>query len=332
MSNVARGDGTGNPPYSSVAFLISAFNAERFIFDAVQSALAQTHPNTSVWVLDDGSTDGTWDVLSQIEHPSLHRFRRENRGKPATMNELLDLCGTTYFLMQDADDLSMPDRAEIVAKRLDSDPEIALVLTGYEVFIDERRRYRISHAMSDAEVSSAIDSYTIPSLDPTMGGRVDVARKFRFNSSMPITEGIDLIWRIGEQSRVAVIGDVLYRYRIHNSSITKVDTARVTRQHAMATAAAMSRRTGRLVTEEEAIDTFGIEHDDANNMDGIYTQATRSALALGDRREALRIGVHSALRMRLGLSYVKPLFLAIGGPRFARWTQRRPKDVPRRIA
>lgn len=318
MANTICGEPTGVPPDSSVAILISAFNAEPFIFDAVHSALAQNHPNTSVWVLDDGSTDGTWDVLARIDHPRLHRFRRENRGKPATINELLDKCEATYFLMQDADDLSLPTRAAVVARQLDRDPGLALVLTGYEAFIDERRRYRVSMPMSDEEVSRVIDSYAIPSLDPTMGGRVDIARAFRFDPSLRITEGIDFIWRVGEQARVAVLGDVLYRYRIHSSSITKVDTAKVTKQLAAATAAAMTRRTGQAVTEEDAIRTFGIHHDAANNMHGIYVQATRSALAKGERREALRVGLHSAMQFRLGAIYLKPLILAIGGPRFAR--------------
>jgi glycosyltransferase involved in cell wall biosynthesis len=308
---------------SSLAVLISAFNAERYIVESVTSALSQTYQNTSVWVIDDGSTDRTWDLLSQIESPRLHRFSRRNRGKAASINELLERCGATYFAMQDADDLSDPERAAVVVKRLDEDPDLALVLSGYEAFIDGRRKYRISRSISTDEVARIIDSYSVPSHDATMAGRVDIARAIGFDSSFRIGQGIDFIWRVGERHRVLVVPEVLYRYRVHGESTTLSSTAELTYKSARVTAAAVSRRTGSTVTEEEVIKRFGIRHDVANNMYGTYALAVRTAIAEGDRSRAIRVGLHSAWRVRLGPRYLRPLLLALGGDRVADWRRAR---------
>lgn len=308
-------DGAG----PTIAFLVSAFNAEAYIRDAVSSALDQANANVSVWVLDDGSTDATASELSEIDDPRLHVIRRPNRGKAASMNELLELCGTEYFAMQDADDLSVSNRAQIAIDHLERDPELAMVLSGYEAFIDDRRRYRISRAIPPEEVARIITRFSVPSHDPTMVGRVDIARSVGFNPRFRIGQGIDFIWRVGEQHRVAVIPDVLYRYRVHEGSTTHRGSTDLTRSLAGVTAEAVARRTGRVMTVEEVIEQFEIRHDPANNMYGIYTLAVRSALTNGDRREAIRVGLHAARRVRLGPRYLRPLLLALVGERVDRW-------------
>lgn len=86
-----------------VSILIPCFNAERFIEEAVVSALAQDYPNKEVIVIDDGSTDKSLEVLRNFDN-SVRIISRENLGGNPTRNELLKLANGTWIQFLDADD------------------------------------------------------------------------------------------------------------------------------------------------------------------------------------------------------------------------------------
>jgi glycosyltransferase involved in cell wall biosynthesis len=297
----------------TIAFLISAYNAEPYIVGSVRSALDQTYPNVVVWVIDDGSTDQTWDRLLQFDDERLHLRRRQNRGKPASMNELLDCCDAPYFAMQDADDISLPNRAERLVATLSEDPDLALVLSGYTAFFEGGQTYRISRRLNPADAKRLVDEFQMPSHDPTMGGRVASARVVRFDEHLRGVEGVDFVWRTAETEKIAVLPDVLYQYRIHDQSTTRSGTVSLSRSMATVYGNALSRRTGLEFTESEILDRFGIRHDASNNLWAIQVMAVQTALQEQDRRTALRVGLESLRNMRRGVRYIKPLAIAIRG-------------------
>jgi glycosyltransferase involved in cell wall biosynthesis len=92
-----------------VSILIPCYNAERWVAQAIESALAQTWPEKEVIVLDDGSTDGSLDVIKSFGE----RIRWEtgpNRGGNATRNRLLELAVGEWLQYLDADDYLMPQK------------------------------------------------------------------------------------------------------------------------------------------------------------------------------------------------------------------------------
>ncbi len=102
-----------------VSILIPCFNAERWICQAIESALAQTWSRKEVIVVDDGSTDGSLDVIKGFGD----RIRWEadaNRGGNATRNRLLELAQGDWLQYLDADDYLKPDKVELQVKALDT--------------------------------------------------------------------------------------------------------------------------------------------------------------------------------------------------------------------
>ncbi len=297
----------------TVAILISAYNAEEYIVDAVRSALNQSYPMVSVWVMDDGSTDQTWNKLQELDDERLHIRSRENRGKSASINELLDCCDAPYFAMQDADDRSLPNRAERIVAALDDDPELALVLSGYTAFSNDGHAYAISRRLSPGDAKRLVHEFQMPSHDPTMGGRVNIPRVLRFDESLRIGQGVDFVWRTAENEKIAVLPDILYCYRIHDRSTTRKGSETVSRSMATVYGKALRRRTGLQLTESEIRDRFGIRHDASSNLWAIHVMAVQTALQNQDRRGALRIGLESARGIRKGTRYLKPLAVAVRG-------------------
>src|SRR5262245_15362018 len=88
-----------------VSVLIPAYNAESWIADTIQSALAQTWPCKEVVVVDDGSTDGTLAVARRFASKNVLVVTQENQGAAAARNRAFSLCQGDYVQWLDADDL-----------------------------------------------------------------------------------------------------------------------------------------------------------------------------------------------------------------------------------
>src|SRR5437868_11251554 len=94
-----------------VSILIPCYNAERWVAQAIESALSQTWPEKEVIVVDDGSTDGSLDVIKRFGH-LIQWETGPNRGANPTRNRLLELAEGDWLQYLDADDYLMPRKIE----------------------------------------------------------------------------------------------------------------------------------------------------------------------------------------------------------------------------
>jgi glycosyltransferase involved in cell wall biosynthesis len=95
-----------------VSILIPAYNAEEWIAESIQSAVAQTWPRKEIIVVDDGSTDRTSDVARGFASQIVKVISTENQGLSAAVNTAYGLCQGDYIQELDADDLLAPDKIE----------------------------------------------------------------------------------------------------------------------------------------------------------------------------------------------------------------------------
>ena len=93
-----------------VSILIPAYNAQEWISDTLQSALAQTWRRKEIIVVDDGSKDQTSAVARRFEPSGVQVFTQENRGAAAARNTAFALSHGDYIQWLDADDLLSPDK------------------------------------------------------------------------------------------------------------------------------------------------------------------------------------------------------------------------------
>jgi glycosyltransferase involved in cell wall biosynthesis len=206
-----------------VSVLIPAYNAGAYLRPSLESILRQSHRSLEIWVVDDGSTDGSVDSLADLRDPRLHVLRQSNLGKSATLNKLLDGIRGEYYALQDADDLSHPDRIARQVDCLERHRDTAACFTGYDLIIGERRVAPRFRAKDDRQCAADIEALGMPGHDPTAMYRVSMAGNFRYDASLIFNEGHDLILRVGERFPMRVVGECLYSYRIHLESLTKRD-------------------------------------------------------------------------------------------------------------
>ncbi|MBK5961387.1 hypothetical protein CCR97_24735 [Rhodoplanes elegans] len=96
-----------------VSVVIPSYNHKRFVGQAVESVRAQTHPAVEIVVVDDGSSDGSFEFLRETVGDALAVLRRhDNRGAHATINDAIASATGDWIAILNSDDLYAPQRIE----------------------------------------------------------------------------------------------------------------------------------------------------------------------------------------------------------------------------
>ena len=203
-----------------VSFLLPVYNGDRFLAETLTCVLAQDFDDYDVLVVDDGSTDGTAEVLADFAEPKLRVLRRENGGLVAALNQGLEALDCELVARIDADDLCAPNRLSAQIDFMaftDAD-----AVSSRSLHIDEvgnvlgvSGAYGIFNAR--AEWLPAIEPY-LP--HPFMTAKLEVLRGIGGYRQAHLAEDADLCWRLAAGHRIAVQGEVLGRYRLHTNSIS----------------------------------------------------------------------------------------------------------------
>jgi glycosyltransferase involved in cell wall biosynthesis len=128
-----------DPSRVLVDIVVNNHNYGRFLVAAIDSALMQTHPNVKVIVVDDGSTDGSRDILRAYDH-RVDLVLKANGGQASALNSGFARSRGDVVIFLDADDMLRPDAAALVAREFAADPALAKVQYRMEVVDGEGRR------------------------------------------------------------------------------------------------------------------------------------------------------------------------------------------------
>ncbi len=211
------------PERARVSVLMPAFNAERFLAEAVDSVLAQTHEDLELVVIDDGSKDATLDILharAKLD-PRLRVFRNaENLGIVKTRNRAFAEADpkSAFFAIMDSDDVCMPDRLARQLDFLNAHDDHALV-GGNLILIDEagaeigRRTYPSSH-QAILDVITRFNPVAQPSATLR---RAAIEAVGTYDERYPRCQDYDLWMRIAQRFKLANLDAFSLRYRISST-------------------------------------------------------------------------------------------------------------------
>jgi glycosyltransferase involved in cell wall biosynthesis len=119
-----------------VSVIIAAYNAQQYVEQAVRSVLEQTFQDLEVLIVDDGSTDGTTEIIRQLDDPRVRIFRQANAGQTIAKNRGIHESTGRYVGFCDADDRWHPHKLEKQLPVFGRSDEIAVVYSS-ERSIDE---------------------------------------------------------------------------------------------------------------------------------------------------------------------------------------------------
>lgn len=137
-----------------VSIILPVFNAERFLSQCLDSILRQTYQDWELIAVDDGSKDGSMEILKSYEKREhrIHIISKENEGVSIARNIALKHAHGDYIYFVDSDDIVMPEGLMILVKAMDSNKAtfvksdfLPIDEQGKQVFINKkqviRRRY-----------------------------------------------------------------------------------------------------------------------------------------------------------------------------------------------
>ncbi len=117
----------------AISVVIPSYNDLTYLPHALASVWQQTSPANEVWVVDDGSNDGTIAYLQQQQwhHPNLHYLRLEHAGVAAARNAAMQLCRHPWVAFLDADDRWYPTKLACQRQHLARHPNTHLLFSNY---------------------------------------------------------------------------------------------------------------------------------------------------------------------------------------------------------
>src|ERR1700744_3507890 len=95
-----------------VSIIIPVYNSEKYLSDAIQSAINQTWSDTEIIIIDDGSTDNSLQVAQQFISEKVKIFHQENKGASVARNYGLTKAKGDYIQFLDADDILSNNKIE----------------------------------------------------------------------------------------------------------------------------------------------------------------------------------------------------------------------------
>ena len=111
-----------------VDIVMPVYNGEKTVEEAIQSILNQTHQNFRLWIVDDGSTDGTQEVCQKyLKDSRIHFEKLTHQGISRTLNAGVNLAQGEIISRQDSDDIWMPWHLDLVLEQLEANPNLDIV-------------------------------------------------------------------------------------------------------------------------------------------------------------------------------------------------------------
>jgi hypothetical protein len=203
---------------AKVTFLMSTFNAGRFLRPAIESVLAQTVEEWRLIVVDDGSSDGSAAVTAAYDDPRVTAVRLErNVGQTAALNLGLEMVETEWVARLDQDDVAAAGRVERQVSYLEVNPGTVL-LGSWADYIDEQGRPagRWRPATESEEVRRALYTRPCPLAHSAVIYRTDVARSLGgYPTDLVYAQDLALWVSMDAVGKIANVPSVLTYLRRH---------------------------------------------------------------------------------------------------------------------
>ncbi len=227
-----------------VSIVMSVYNGERYLQEAIDSVLNQTFTDFEFIIVNDGSTDTTWDILTSYDDPRIRLVRnQENIGLTKSLNKGLALAQGEYIARQDADDISLPERLERQVEFLDHNRYVGLVSSSFIEINEQGEEIRSRSLPVDNDtIQQSLLCYNCFCHGAVVLRKECLEKVGSYREGFASAQDYDLWLRIAEHFNVANIGEPLYKWRVHSRSISVVHKAPQDEFARLAVESAIERR------------------------------------------------------------------------------------------
>ncbi len=237
----------------AVSLIMAVRDGQRWLSEAINSILDQTFSDFELLIIDDGSVDGTHDILVQYraKDARVRVIRQESRGLVDALNRGLALAAAPLTARLDADDVALPQRLQRQVEYFQAHPSVALLGAWAQEIDEESRTQRRHRRPPSGPTLRAMLAQRNPFIHSSVMFRTAVARDLGgYRPAFAAAEDYDLWLRMSEIAGIEILPEVLVQYRLHRGSVTETTALRQIFSARLARVASQARRTtGRDPTE-----------------------------------------------------------------------------------
>jgi len=227
----------------SITVLMSVHNGMPYLVEAVQSIFSQTTEDWRFVIVNDGSTDASREYLDGLMDPRLHVVHQEKQGLAAALNHGMQHCHTDLIARLDSDDVALPTRLEKQIAFMHRHPEVGLLGTQFNRLGQVRAGFPSKLPCDHAAIMEALLAGRHAMCHPTIVCRTELLKAVGGYWQHPIAQDWDMYLKMGEQSKLANLDEVLLNYRIHNASLNGQRLAAIRHHQRYAAECARRRQT-----------------------------------------------------------------------------------------
>ncbi|WP_164561738.1 glycosyltransferase family 2 protein [Nitratidesulfovibrio vulgaris] len=217
----------------AVSVVTPVFNGASFVASTIESVLQQTFDDFEYILVDDGSSDDSFDVIKSFAEKDsrIRVVRQPNMGMAEARNCGVKMARGMFIVLQDHDDIALPCRLEVQFKKMQTDEQIGIVAGSVERFDATGKRLGICAALEghDDIIRAAVMG------EPCIGPGTMMIRKSVFdsvgffrNQYVP-SDDLDFIFRASHVCKIVSVKDVVTRYLVHNENATHRSALRMLR-------------------------------------------------------------------------------------------------------
>lgn len=206
-----------------VSVIMPAYNAEKYVGQAIESILNQSYKNFEFIIVNDGSIDGTAEIIKNFikQDKRIVVIKNEqNIGVTKSLNKALESVKGKYVVRMDADDWSYPERLAAQIELMADNPDV--VVSGSYIEVCDRQlktKYVRKYQLDDKNIRKHLFRYS-PFAHPATIWRADILKKERYDERINVCQDYELYFRIGKIGKFMNLDKLLLKLRMHERSIS----------------------------------------------------------------------------------------------------------------
>jgi len=123
-----------------ISVVMAVYNAELFLIESIDSILNQTFDNFELIIINDGSTDGTKNIIESYDDDRIHLICQDNKGLAKSLNVGINKANSDIIARMDGDDICYPNRFQEQIKYLNNNKNCIIIGSNANV-IDQSGNY-----------------------------------------------------------------------------------------------------------------------------------------------------------------------------------------------
>jgi glycosyltransferase involved in cell wall biosynthesis len=217
-----------NEPLVSV--LITVYNGMPLLKEVIEHLQKQTYKNIEIVAVDDASTDESLAYLQSVSHHNLKLITEGKLGRGKALNAGLAHCTGKYVAVNDADDLSFPDRIRKQVEFLEENPEYGLVGSNFIKSFSEEKKEYTNKSLTNEALRAELSLHSCIQHSAAMFRKSVMDQVGGYNLNIRFLYDRDIYIRVAAISKISNLPDHLVSINRHENQYFNSTFKGLTRQ------------------------------------------------------------------------------------------------------